>query len=62
MIETITELTGTLAGFLWNNGLTMLILVGTGLYLTIRLRFVQFTGFVHGWVLVSGKLSRDKDS
>ena len=62
MIETITEFTGTLAGYLWNNGLTMLILVGTGLYLTIRLRFVQLTGFRHGWVLVSGKLSHDTDA
>ena len=62
MIETITEFTGDLSGLLWNNGLTMLILVGTGLYLTIRLRFVQLTGFRHGWVLISGKLSRDTDS
>ena len=62
MIETITEFTGELSGLLWNNGLTMLILVGTGLYLTIRLRFVQLTGFRHGWVLISGKLSRDTDS
>ena len=62
MIETITEFTGNLSGLLWNNGLTMLILVGTGLYLTIRLRFVQLTGFRHGWVLISGKLSRDTDS
>ena len=62
MIEIITEFTGTIAGYLWNNGLTMLILVGTGLYLTIRLRFVQLTGFRHGWVLVSGKLSHDTDS
>ena len=62
MIETITEFTGTLAGYLWNNGLTMLILVGTGLYLTVRLRFVQLTGFSHGLVLISGKLSRDSDS
>ncbi|MGD8802163.1 MAG: amino acid carrier protein, partial [Gammaproteobacteria bacterium] len=62
MIETITELTGRLAGILWNNGLTMLILVGTGLYLTIRLRFVQLTGFRHGWTLISGKLSHDTDT
>mgnify|MGYP001813604143 CR=1 FL=1 len=62
MVEAITEFTGTLAGYLWNNGLTMLILVGTGLYLTIRLRFVQLTGFSHGLVLISGKLSRDSDS
>ena len=62
MIESITEFTGMLAGYLWNNGLTMLILVGTGLYLTIRLRFVQLTGFRHGWVLISGKLSHDEDT
>jgi alanine or glycine:cation symporter, AGCS family len=61
MIETLTELTGDLAGLLWNNGLTLLILLGTGLYLTLRMRFVQVTGFKHAWKLISGKLSHETD-
>jgi AGCS family alanine or glycine:cation symporter len=61
MIETLTELTGDLAGLFWNNGLTLLILLGTGLYLTLRLRFVQVTGFMHAWMLISGRLSHKTD-
>ena len=61
MIETITEFTGELSGFLWNNYLTLLILLGTGLYLTLRLGFVQLGGFRHSWVLISGKLSHKTD-
>ncbi|MCW8855130.1 MAG: alanine:cation symporter family protein [Gammaproteobacteria bacterium] len=46
---------------LWNNGLTMLILVGTGLYLTIKLRFVQITGFRHSVNLIRGKYANKED-
>lgn len=53
-MDILTELTGNLASLLWNNGITMLILVGTGLYLTIRLRFIQFSGFVHAFRLIRG--------
>lgn len=53
-MDILTELTGKISGFLWNNGITMLILVGTGLYLTIRLRFVQITGFKHSVSLIRG--------
>ena len=61
MIEIITEFTGDLSGFLWNNYLTLLILLGTGLYLTLRLGFVQLGGFRHSWVLISGRLSHKTD-
>jgi len=53
-VDILTELTGKISGFLWNNGVTMIILVGTGLYLTFRLRFVQFTGFTHSIRLIRG--------
>ena len=61
MIEIITEFTGELSGFLWNNYLTLIILLGTGLYLTLRLSFVQLSGFRHSWILISGRLSHKTD-
>ena len=60
-MDILTEITGEVAGLLWNNGLTMLILVGTGLYLTIKLRFVQITGFRHSVNLIRGKYSKAED-
>ncbi|MDH5473152.1 MAG: sodium:alanine symporter family protein [Gammaproteobacteria bacterium] len=60
-MDILTEYTGKLAGLLWNNGLTMLILVGTGLYLTIKLRFIQITGFRHSVNLIRGKYTHHDD-
>jgi len=60
-VDILTEYTGKLAGLLWNNGLTMLILVGTGLYLTIKLRFIQITGFRHSVNLIRGKYTHHDD-
>jgi len=54
-MEWLTEASGWLAGFLWGNPITLLLLVGTGLYLTLRLGFVQLRGFRHGVALVQGK-------
>jgi AGCS family alanine or glycine:cation symporter len=39
---------------LWGNGLTLVILLGMGLYLTIRLGLIQFRGFRHSIALISG--------
>ena len=60
-MDILTEFTGKVAGMLWNNGLTMLILVGTGLYLTIKLRFIQITGFRHSINLIRGKYTNKDD-
>ena len=56
----LTSLTGTIAGELWGIPAIML-LVGTGLYLTLRLRFIQFRGFKHGIDLVRGKYDKPED-
>lgn len=56
-LAVLTEWTGNLSGLLWNNYLTLALLVGTGLYLTIRLRLVQIIGFRHSLALISGKYS-----
>ncbi|MDT8405319.1 sodium:alanine symporter family protein [Sulfuriflexus sp.] len=56
----LTSLTGSIAGQLW--GLpAIVLLVGTGLYLTVRLRFIQFRGFKHAVALVRGKYDKPTD-
>ena len=56
-IEQLTAWSGALAGLLWGNGLTLLILLGMGCYLTIRLGLIQLRGFRHAVALVSGRYS-----
>jgi AGCS family alanine or glycine:cation symporter len=62
MLEQLTEITGKISGFLWGSPVTLLILLGTGFYLTIRLRMVQVTGFKHSVQLIRGKYDRTEDS
>ncbi|HEC26290.1 MAG TPA: sodium:alanine symporter family protein [Gammaproteobacteria bacterium] len=61
MLETLTTFTGKISGFLWGSPITLLVLLGTGVYLTIRLRFVQLTGFKHSFQLISGKYDNPDD-
>ncbi|VAX34544.1 Sodium/glycine symporter GlyP [hydrothermal vent metagenome] len=59
-ITLLTEFTGTLAGYVWGIP-SIVLLVGTGLYLTVRLRFIQLRGFKHSIQLISGKYDRAGD-
>ena len=61
-IAVLTGWTGDLAGLLWGNGLTLLVLLGMGLYLTLRMGFVQIRGFRHSVELVSGRYSCSTDA
>jgi len=58
LIARLTAWTGELAGLLWGNGLTLAILLGMGLYLTLRMGLVQFRGFRHSIALISGTYNR----
>jgi len=58
---TLTRLSGDLSSLLWGNYLTLTVLVGTGLYLTWKMRFVQITGFRHSLKIISGKYSKPED-
>ncbi len=51
---TLQELTGDIASAMWDIPL-MVLLIGAGLYLTIRLRFIQIRHLWHGLQLISGK-------
>jgi AGCS family alanine or glycine:cation symporter len=61
LIADATAWTDWLAGLLWKNPLTLALLLGTGVYLTWRMRFVQVRGFRHAVHLVQGKYSSHKD-
>jgi AGCS family alanine or glycine:cation symporter len=60
-ITDLTMLTDRLSGLLWKNWITLCVLLGTGIYLTVRLRFIQLRGFRHSLHLVQGKYSSHKD-
>lgn len=60
MLQTMTDWTGYLAGLLWNNWLTLIVLLGVGLYLTIKLNFVQIRGFRHSSQLIRGKYKKEQ--
>lgn len=51
----LTEQSGALSGLLWGSPVTLAALLGTGLYLTLRLGFVQLRGFRHATHLLSGR-------
>lgn len=60
-IQQLTDWTGQAAAILSHNPLTLLIIVGTGVYLTIRLGAVQVMGFRHAIKVVRGHYSRSDD-
>ncbi|MEN8211773.1 MAG: sodium:alanine symporter family protein [Thermodesulfobacteriota bacterium] len=54
------EFLGTVNGFVW--GLpTITLLVGTGVFITLLLKVVQFRHFIYGWKLISGKYDNPED-
>jgi AGCS family alanine or glycine:cation symporter len=55
MLDTLTDLTGQISGLLWGSPITLLVLLGTGIYLTFRMGLVQVRGFKHSVGLISGK-------
>jgi AGCS family alanine or glycine:cation symporter len=56
-LERLTGLTGQLSGLLWGSWITLAVLLGTGLYLTLRMRLIQVRGFRHAAALITGKHS-----
>lgn len=60
LTDDLTETLGIIAGYFWGIP-SIVFLVGTGLYLTVRLRFIQFRGFKHATQLISGKYDKKAD-
>ncbi|TNF37103.1 MAG: alanine:cation symporter family protein [Gammaproteobacteria bacterium] len=61
MLEQLTDWTGKLSGMLWGSWITLAILLGVGLYLTLKLHFVQIRGFRHSLSVIRGKYSCKDD-
>ena len=55
-VDTLTVWAGNAADFVWNS-ILLVVLVGTGLYLTIRLGFIQIRKFGTGWRSMFGGFS-----
>ena len=51
----------TLSNWVWGP-LTISLLVGTGIYLTLKMRFIQFKGLAHAIELIRGKYDRPEDT
>ncbi len=60
LLINLTAWTGTIAGYFWGVP-SIIFLVGTGLYLTIKMRFIQFRGLKHAFQLVGGKYDKKSD-
>jgi AGCS family alanine or glycine:cation symporter len=54
LVDQLTAWTGQAAGVLWGSGVTLLVLLGMGLYLTLRMGLIQVRGFRHSIALISG--------
>jgi len=61
LVATLTEWSGQLSSMLWGSPLTLVALLGTGLYLTIRMGLIQVRGFGHAIGLISGRYSNPED-
>lgn len=62
LLAPLTALTDRISSFLWGNPVTLLVLLGTGAYLSLRMRFVQLWGLRHALHLVLGRYSSPKDT
>lgn len=55
-MDTVSSIVGIVNSFLWNYAL-LILLCGTGIYFTIRLKFVQIAKFKDGWNRTFGSIS-----
>ncbi len=53
-MESLIDTIGSISNFVWGPPL-IVMLVGSGIFMTIRLGVVQMRGFTHGFALLSGK-------
>ena len=70
MLEGITQVVDTIEDIVWNWGIpvgdesipfVVILLLGAGLYFTLRLGFIQFRRLGHGFAVVSGKYDHPDD-
>lgn len=57
---TLSEIIAAIQSFVWGPPL-MILLVGTGIFMSIRYKFIQFRGFKHGIGVLTGKYDKERD-
>ena len=55
MLDSLTLWSGKLSGILWGSWITLAVLLGIGLYLTIKMRLIQLSGFRHAITIIQGR-------
>jgi alanine or glycine:cation symporter, AGCS family len=60
MIHQITQLLTNINNLIWGVP-AVVFLVGTGIYLTVYLKLIQWRGFFHSFALLTGKYSKKND-
>ncbi len=61
-METLLELLNTISGLVWGPYVLIPLLVGAGIFISIRLKFVQLLGLRHALQLISGKYDKPDDT
>lgn len=61
MLELLTKWSGQLSGILWGSWITLAVLLGVGLYLTLKMRFVQVHAFKHSISIIRGRYADKND-
>lgn len=60
-MEAFSKIIETINGYVWGYFL-MFLIVGTGIFLTFKMRLVQIRFFSHAWSLISGKWTKSDDA
>jgi AGCS family alanine or glycine:cation symporter len=59
-MQTVTDLINTIGGYI---GMVLIVpLVGTGIYLTLRMRFIQIRKLKHSWNIIRGVYDDPRDA
>ncbi|MFO8154590.1 MAG: alanine/glycine:cation symporter family protein [Pseudomonadota bacterium] len=59
MLEALASVLSSTSALLWGSPITIVLLLGTGLYLTVRLGLVQIVAFRSGWRVLFGRSTGD---
>jgi alanine or glycine:cation symporter, AGCS family len=60
-MDTVQAWLDTVSGFLWGPFFLIPLLVGTGVFISFRMGFVQLFGLRHAFALISGRYEKHDD-
>ena len=60
-MEELNSIISRINSFVWGPYFLIPLLVGAGMFMTVRLKLIQLTGLKHAWQLISGKYDKSDD-